>query len=49
MKKDSSKKARRTRETRALEFERGWQELEAQHDRLKTDWGALAAQLGILK
>lgn len=30
-----------------MEFDRGWHELEAQHDRLKTDWSSLAAQLGI--
>ena len=30
-----------------MEFERGWQELEAQHNRLMPDWGSLAAQLGI--
>ena len=30
-----------------MEFERGWQELEAQNSRLMPDWGSLAAQLGI--
>jgi hypothetical protein len=30
-----------------LEFDRGWQELEAQHDRIKCDWMSLAAQMGI--
>ena len=30
-----------------MESEVGWQELELQHDRLKTDWASLAAQLGI--
>jgi hypothetical protein len=30
-----------------VEFERGWQELEQQHDRLKTDWAGLAAMLGV--
>jgi len=30
-----------------MEFARGWQELEQQHDRIKMDWGSLAAQLGI--
>jgi hypothetical protein len=30
-----------------LEFDRGWQELETQHDRLKSDWTSLAAQMGI--
>lgn len=30
-----------------LEFDRGWQELEAQHDRVKMDFTSLAAQLGI--
>ena len=33
--------------TRPLEFDRGWNELEAQHDRLKSDWMSLAVQLGI--
>lgn len=47
MKKDSTKRTRKRREAQPLEFERGWQELEAQHDRLKTDWMSLAAQLGI--
>ncbi|MDD5656414.1 MAG: hypothetical protein PHF00_04070 [Elusimicrobia bacterium] len=30
-----------------LEFDRGWQELEAQHDRIKMDFSSLAAQLGL--
>ena len=30
-----------------LEFDRGWQELESQHDRIKVDFNSLAAQLGI--
>ncbi|MBI4062231.1 MAG: hypothetical protein HY403_12480 [Elusimicrobia bacterium] len=42
--KDSS---RRTKDGRAIEFDRGWNELEAQHDRLKSDWMSLAVQLGI--
>lgn len=49
MKQTSPKKARKSRDPHPLEFERGWQELEAQHDRLKTDWMALAAQLGVSK
>lgn len=32
---------------RPMEFAKEWQELEAQHDSLKYDWGSLAAQLGI--
>ena len=39
-------KGSRKRE-RPMEFAKEWQELEAQHDGLKYDWGALAAQLGI--
>lgn len=38
---------RKGRDEKPLELDRGWQELEAQADRLKTDWGSLAAQLGI--
>lgn len=49
MKKESPKKSRKARGSSQLEFERGWAELEAQHDRIKTDWMALAAQLGVLK
>jgi hypothetical protein len=41
------KPSRKSRAERPMEFDRGWQELEAQHDRLKTDWSSLAAQLGI--
>jgi hypothetical protein len=36
-----------SREDKPLEFDRGWQELEEQHDRLKMDFSSLAAQLGI--
>ena len=45
--KKHEKGPRKSRAERPLEMERGWQELEAQHDRLKTDWSSLAAQLGI--
>jgi hypothetical protein len=46
--KHSRKSAsRRTKADKPLEFDRGWHELEAQADRLKYDWGSLAAQLGI--
>lgn len=38
---------RRPKDEKPLELDRGWQELEAQADRLKYDWGSLAAQLGI--
>jgi hypothetical protein len=34
-------------DSRPLELDRGWHELEQQHDRLKSDWSSLAAQLGI--
>jgi hypothetical protein len=30
-----------------LEFDRSWQDLEAMHDRIKSDWSSLAAQMGI--
>ena len=45
--KKNQKGTRRSRSERPLEFGKGWQELEAQHDRLKYDWSSLAAQLGI--
>lgn len=54
--KSSKKKEKQTKTIRTgkskdaempLELDRGWQELEAQHDRIKTDWSSLAAQLGI--
>ena len=32
---------------RSLELDRGWNELEVQADRLKSDWMSLAVQLGI--
>jgi hypothetical protein len=40
-------KGSRRRAERPMEFQKEWQELEAQHDNLKYDWGSLAAQLGI--
>jgi hypothetical protein len=42
--KGSSRKAKGGK---AVEHDQGWNELEAQHDRLKTDWMSLAVQLGI--
>lgn len=51
MKKTSLKparhKGRKSKGSKPLEFDRGWNELEAQHDRLKSDWMSLAVQLGI--
>ncbi|MDE2489525.1 MAG: hypothetical protein KGM24_01670 [Elusimicrobia bacterium] len=52
MKKLASKSARpragrKSKDDKPLEFDRGWHELEAQADRLKSDWSSLAAQLGI--
>jgi len=35
----------RASEDMPLEFDRGWQELEAQYDRQKMDFSSLAAQL----
>ena len=39
--------SRKSKGGKVLEFEQGWNELEAQHDRLKTDWMSLSVQLGI--
>jgi hypothetical protein len=39
--------ARKSKGGKNADFDRGWNELEAQHDRLKTDWMSLAVQLGI--
>lgn len=53
MKKTSSKSSRprmtgrKGSNEKPLELDRGWQELEHQHDRIKSDWMSLAAQLGI--
>lgn len=38
--------ARRGKSDKPVELDRGWHELEAQHDRIKSDWSSLAAQLG---
>ena len=38
---------RKAKSERGLEFDRGWNELEAQADRLKSDWMSLSVQLGI--
>jgi hypothetical protein len=38
---------RKSKSGKALEFEQGWNELEAQADRLKSDWMSLAVQLGV--
>jgi len=38
---------RKSKSDRPLELDRGWYELEAQADRLKSDWMSLAVQLGI--
>lgn len=45
--KPKKEKGSRKRSDRPIEFQKEWQELEAQHDGLKYDWGSLAAQLGI--
>jgi hypothetical protein len=54
MKKISAKSGVRSRSAgrkskggRTLELDRGWNELEVQADRLKSDWMSLAVQLGI--
>jgi hypothetical protein len=38
---------RKAKGERGVELDRGWNELEAQADRLKTDWMSLSVQLGI--
>lgn len=38
---------RKSKYEKPLELDRGWNELEAQADRLKSDWMSLAVQLGI--
>ena len=40
-------RAAKAREDMPLEFDRGWQELEAQYDRQRMDFSSLAAQLGV--
>lgn len=54
MKKISAKHGARSRPAgrkakgdRPLELDRGWNELEVQADRLKSDWMSLSVQLGI--
>lgn len=53
MKKLHSKTARHKAPRRgrsgheSSELDRGWHELEAQHDRIKSDWMSLAVQLGV--
>lgn len=52
MRKETPKKKERlapkkSKAERPLELDRSWHELEAQHDRIKTDWSSLAAQLGV--
>lgn len=52
MKKTISKPQRqkhghKRRMEKPLELDRGWQELEQQHDRLRSDWTSLCAQLGV--
>ena len=38
---------RKTKGGKGLDSDRGWHELEAQADRLKSDWMSLSVQLGI--
>jgi hypothetical protein len=38
---------RKAKGDKGLELDRGWHELEAQADRLKSDWMSLSVQLGI--
>lgn len=45
--KKPSKGSPKGQRERPLELDRSWHELEAQHDKIKMDWGSLAAQLGI--
>ena len=46
-KQPTPKSPRKQRGERPLELDKSWHELEAQHDKIKMDWGSLAAQLGI--
>lgn len=46
-KKPTAKAPKKQRGDRPLELDKSWHELEAQHDKIKMDWGSLAAQLGI--
>ena len=47
MKKQAKPKAgRKPKSERPVELDRGWHELEQQHDRLKSDWMSLAAMIG---
>ncbi len=43
--KDAPK--RESAKARELEFARGWETLEADYQRLQSDWGSLAQQLGL--
>ena len=47
VKRAKASRASGTEEDTPLEFDRGWQELEAQYDRQKMDFTSLAAQLGV--
>ena len=46
-KSTSRKSGRKAKGGKSLEIDTGWHELEAQADRLKSDWMSLAVQLGI--
>lgn len=45
--KSATRKTKNSGVARPLEFERDWQDLEAQASRLQPDWMSLAAQMGI--
>ncbi len=49
MKKTVSKKSRGGKGGNPLELSRDWQDLQMQFDQMNMDWGALAAQVDVLK
>ncbi len=49
MKKIFSKKSRGGKSEEPLELSQDWQELQMQYDHMNMDWGALAAQVDVLK
>jgi hypothetical protein len=49
MKRNVSKKSRGGKGEKPLELSRDWQDLQMQFDHMNMDWGALAAQVDVLK
>lgn len=48
MKKMAAKKPRHAKSDKPLEFERDWQDLQFQYDKMNVDWTQLATQVDIL-